>query len=231
MDFESWQPKYVAVTNDLGYARDGDEAAAAELARLMEARSGPVAEGPELARLLAHQRVFVCGNGPTLESELGDHMLEGTVIAADGATGRLMRRGTFPEIVVTDLDGDLEAIRKASAQGSVVILHAHADNRAQVARWLAAMEGPVVPSVQCAPPAGTRNYGGLTDGDRAVYLADHFGAGEIVLAGFDFGDDEPQMPPEKHRKFIWGALLIAWLDNPRVMFFDEYLAGGPPLPR
>lgn len=230
MHFEDWEPKYVAVTDDLGYDREGDDAAARELARLMGSHPGPVAKDEDLAKLLAHQRVFVCGNSPTLEAELGDRPLEGTVIAADGATGRLLQRGTLPEIVVTDLDGDLEALRKASAKGSIVVLHAHGDNTARIAEWLAAVEGPVVPSVQCAPPAGTRNYGGLTDGDRAVYLADHFSAEEIVLAGFDFGDDEPELPADKHRKFIWGALLIAWLDNPHVMFFDEYLAGGPQPP-
>ncbi len=226
MDFEDWQPKYVAVTDDLNYARDGDEKAAAELARLMRSHKGPVAEDPDLAKLLSHQRVFVCANGPTLEAELGDHMMEGTVIAADGAAGRLMRRGTFPEIVVTDLDGDIEAIQRASARGAIVVVHAHGDNRPLLAPSIGALEGPVVPSVQCAPPNGTNNFGGLTDGDRCVYLADHFRADDIILSGFDFGEDEKQMPAARHRKFIWGALLIAWLDNPRVKFFDEYLAGA-----
>lgn len=227
MHYEDWEPKYVTVTDDLGYDRGGDEKSARELAKRMEGHAGPVAKSEDLAKLLAHQRVFVCANSPTLEKEIADRPFDGTVIAADGATGRLMQRGTLPEIVVTDLDGDLEAIRKASARGSIVVVHAHADNMDRIATWLAAMEGPVVASVQCAPPAGTHNYGGLTDGDRAVYIADHFAAEEIVLAGFDFGDGEPDLPPEKHRKFIWGALLIAWLDNPKVMFYDEYLAGGP----
>jgi len=71
--------------------------------------------------------------------------------------------------------------------------------------------------------------GGLTDGDRAVFLADHFGASRIVLAGFDFGDEVAHpIAPERQRKFIWGALLIASLDNQAVMFLDEYGASRDP---
>ncbi|MBU4342157.1 MAG: MAF flag10 domain containing protein, partial [Candidatus Altiarchaeota archaeon] len=33
------------------------------------------------------------------------------------------------------------------------------------------------------------NFRGFTDGDRAAFLADRFGAELIVLAGMDFGDE------------------------------------------
>ena len=225
MEFAAWEPRYIAATNDLGYSREGDLKAAERLAVLAYTRLGRVADDKDLAPLLARQPVFVCAAGPTLEAELGEYQLDGTVLATDGAVGRLLKRGTIPEIIVTDLDGDMEAILSANRKGSIAVVHAHADNQGKLEEFVPRFEGPIVPSVQCSPPAGTRNFGGLTDGDRAVFLADHFGASRIALAGFDFGDEEANpLPKDRQRKFIWGALLIASLDNPAVMFFDEYRA-------
>ncbi len=229
MDFADWEARYIAVTNDLEYSREGDAKAADRIAVLAYLRQGRVANDGDLSPLLARQPVFVCAAGPTLEEELGEYWLDGTVIATDGAVGRLLKRGTIPEIIVSDLDGDVDAILSANRKGSIVVVHAHADNLAKLEEFVPRFEGPIVPSVQCSPPAGTRNFGGLTDGDRAVFLADHFGASRIVLAGFDFGDEEKNpLPKERQRKFIWGALLIASLDNPAVMFFDEYQKARDP---
>ena len=231
MDFERWEPRYLAVTRDLGYSPEADRKAAEVMAAAAYLRMGSVVGDEALAPLLSRQPVFVCAAGPTLEEELGDRPIEGTVVAADAAAGRLLKRGTLPEIIVTDLDGDMEVILAASRKGSIIVAHAHGDNIPLVEKYIPLIEGPLVPTVQCAPPAGTRNFGGLTDGDRCVFLADHFGASRIVLSGFDFGDENAHpLAPERSRKFIWGALLIASLDNPAVMFLNEYdqqhAAGG-----
>lgn len=229
MEYADWEGRYIAVTDDLHYSREGDAKAAERLAVLAYLRHGRVAGDHELSQLLARQPVYVCAGGPTLEEELGDHRLDATVVATDGAVGRLLKRGTIPEIIVTDLDGDLDSILSANRKGSIAVVHAHADNLPKLEEFLPKFEGAIVPSVQCLPPARTRNFGGLTDGDRAVFLADHFGASRIVLAGFDFGDEEKHpLSKERQRKFLWGALLIASLDNPAVMFFDEYRKAQDP---
>jgi uncharacterized Rossmann fold enzyme len=223
LHFEAWEPRYLAVTRDLGYSTEGDMKAAERLSELAYLRTGAVVGDNALAPLLSKQPVFVCAAGPTLEEELGELRLDGTVIAADGATPRLLKRGTLPEIIVTDLDGDMPAILSASRKGAIVVAHAHADNIPKLEEYIPQIEGPLVPSVQCQPPAGTHNFGGLTDGDRAVFLADHFAASRIILSGFDFGDPESHpLSAERQRKFIWGAMLIASLDNPGVMFLNEY---------
>jgi uncharacterized Rossmann fold enzyme len=227
VNFDQWEGRYVAVTRDLGYDRLEDERAAKRLAELVAARRGPTAGDRELEALLAGQPVFVFAAGPTLESEIEGAAIDATVIAADAAAGRLAAREIRPHIIVTDLDGDMDAVLRANREGAIVVAHAHGDNIDLVEKFVPMIEGPLVATVQCAPPDGTRNFGGLTDGDRAVFLADHFGATRIVLAGFDFGDEAAfPLPPDKHRKFIWGALLIASLDNPAVMFFDESRAAG-----
>jgi len=37
------------------------------------------------------------------------------------------------------------------------------------------------------PVTNVYNFGGFTDGDRCVFLAEEFGASEIILVGMDFG--------------------------------------------
>jgi len=52
-----------------------------------------------------------------------------------------------------------------------------------------------------------RNYGGFTDGDRAVCIAEHFGAARVTLAGFDFDNPIPDTP-SKLRKLAWARKII-----------------------
>ena len=41
-------------------------------------------------------------------------------------------------------------------------------------------------TTQSAPFGEVHNFGGFTDGDRCVFLADHFAATRIILCGFNF---------------------------------------------
>jgi hypothetical protein len=72
------------------------------------------------------------------------------------------------------------------------------------------------------------NFGGFTDGDRAVFLADHFKAKNIYLVGFDFeGKDSAfkKLDKVKLKKLDWAHVLIAMLDSPAIQFIEE--KGGP----
>ena len=42
-------------------------------------------------------------------------------------------------------------------------------------------------TTQTKPIKKIENFGGFTDGDRAVFLAHHFNAEKIILFGMDFG--------------------------------------------
>jgi uncharacterized Rossmann fold enzyme len=46
----------------------------------------------------------------------------------------------------------------------------------------------IIGTTQVMPVENVYNFGGFTDGDRCVFLADEFGAEEIVLVGMEFGD-------------------------------------------
>jgi hypothetical protein len=67
----------------------------------------------------------------------------------------------------------------------------------------------VIGSTQAVPLENVFNFGGFTDGDRAVYVAHEFGAGTIKLAGFFF--DDPVVSPAKSKKLKWARRLISSL--------------------
>jgi len=71
--------------------------------------------------------------------------------------------------------------------------------------------GPIVGTTQSTPFDGRRNYGGFTDGDRAVELARHFGARRVNLLGFDFENPrraEGKDLERKRRKLKWARKII-----------------------
>jgi len=113
---------------------------------------------------------------------------QGPKIAADGATSYLLERGVIPDIVVTDLDGRMEDLIRAAHGGAVMVVHAHGDNLDKLVEFVPdLMEvATVIGTCQCRPVGKIWNFGGFTDGDRAVFLADHLGARKIALYGMDF---------------------------------------------
>jgi hypothetical protein len=108
------------------------------------------------------------------------------LIAAGGAIKALLEEGIVPHIHVTDLDGDAHATAEANRGGTITVVHAHGDNVELIRDQVPRLRG-VLGTTQTPAFGRLRNFGGFTDGDRAAYLADHFGAKTIALAGMDFG--------------------------------------------
>lgn len=205
MDYAAWEPYYAKILADFGYSRPEDERAARVLAgRLGGRRVG----AEELDSILRDRQVTVAGNAARLERDLG--AISGVVLAADEATSVLLSRGVRPDLIVTDLDGTVEDQVRANREGSIAVVHAHGDNIPAVERWAPRFEGPTVATTQAEPFDEVHNFGGFTDGDRAVLLAAHFGARSIRLAGFDFqSPNEKDLPADvKRRKLDWAYILI-----------------------
>ena len=112
-------------------------------------------------------------------------------IAANGATSALLKNNVLPEIIVTDLDGKVSDQLLANSRGSITIIHAHGDNIDNIKKFVLEFKGYIVGTTQIDPKPyeNIHNFGGFTDGDRAVYLADYFHAKKIYLLGFDFGGE------------------------------------------
>ena len=219
MQYSAWEPIYEEIVKDFDFERRKDEEAA-DLASELLSRKGRNVEltKKKIEALLKGKNALICGNAPSLERDIREKELdvsfhrEFVVIAADGATSVLLRNAILPDLVVTDLDGNIADIRYANRRGSIVVVHAHGDNRAMLKTVLPSLHENVICTTQSRPlcPSGVAghvyNFGGFTDGDRCVFLAKECGAAEIELIGFDF--DDRRVSARKKKKLKWAKRLI-----------------------
>lgn len=175
-----WYVRYEAILRRLGYSRSDDDRSAMLLDGILGLQALH-----ELDAVIRGRPVFVVGAGPSVSGApdiIKTHNC--TVIAADSATGFLLQNGIYPDIVVTDLDGDMGSLLEASSR-AIMVVHAHGHNADMV--YKAARFPRCVGTTQSRPLGRIANFGGFTDGDRAAFLADHFGASVIILLGMDMG--------------------------------------------
>lgn len=208
MEFREWEPYYREILHEFGYRRQADEA----VARLLANRLPPDRADPKVLRRLLEDRVVtVLGNGPNLLEELP--LAEGVLVAADEAVGVARQHGVAPDLLVSDLDGDEDALLAANRAGTLAVVHAHGDNETAVRRLAPRFTSRSLGTTQAEPIPGVWNFGGFTDGDRAVFLAEHFRAREIRLLGFDYDHPHPKDHPAavKRRKLAWARRLIEML--------------------
>jgi len=211
MDYAAWERYYERILEDFGFSRAADEAVASELDRIL---GGTRIDADALRDLLEGQEVTVAGNGPNLGKELD--RATGLLLTADEATSLALARGLRPAVVVTDLDGDVADQVRANADGAIAVVHGHGDNGPAVRTWAPRFLGRTLATTQSRPTGSLENFGGFTDGDRAVFLADHCGASTIRLVGFDFEHPNAKDPDpdRKRRKLDWAYILLGALGRP-----------------
>ena len=203
MEFSEWEPIYLEILESFGFSKDDDEKSAQVLVELC--KKCKVAS-PECLRMSGE--ATVCGCGYNLEDDLEKYGIKGKLIAADGSVSRI---DTQPDIIVTDLDGCIQKEIKSNTEGSIAVIHGHGDNINLLKKYVPLFEGLILPTVQCKPPEGLFNFGGFTDGDRAVVLAKSLGAEKIHLRGFDFSTPYIKAgrdPEIKRKKLLWAKKII-----------------------
>ncbi len=228
---ETWMTKYFEIAQTMSYDIQRDREATKRLAEiLMSNRISPPLH--ELKRLLFKKPSIVFGAGPSLDRQL-DGIIQNsprslevaTLISANGATQALIERKIFPQIIVTDLDGDLNSIFKAAKRNSIITIHAHGDNIERIEDVmveLISITKRIIGTTQVEPIYPVQNFGGFTDGDRAVFLASTFGSSFIIMVGMDFGNvvgkrSKPWLRSEvpasrsKLKKLQIAFKLISWL--------------------
>lgn len=227
MNFEEWEPVYERVLADFGFDRAADERArdrAAELATPFDTDRLTVVEG---------RTVAIAGGAPSLSDEreldlAGDADL---VFAASTAADVLLAAGIGVDLAVTDLDKIPETARALTEDGVPVAAHAHGDNVPAVETWLPRFDpAHTFATTQAAPRGPVYNFGGFTDGDRAAFIADAFGAERLVFPGWDF--DDPAVDEQKARKLAWAERLLRWLEcrrNDRFAVLDGRRADIEPV--
>ena len=183
MTITGWESKYRDILKDFGYSRNKDTQSAKLLNSLLQKKTS----GIRIRDLIKDKPVFVIGAGPSLPSCISilKRHKKITKIVADGATKAIIENGLKPDIVVTDLDGDIKSLKKAGRTKTIMVVHAHGDNseRINLVKYFKNCIG----TTQTKPIGKVNNFGGFTDGDRCVFLADYFKAKKIILLGMDFG--------------------------------------------
>ncbi len=206
MEFKEWKPIYKLILDDMGFDRGQDERAAILLSEMLEIKAmkkNGIVEIDILRRAIKGRDVLVCGKAPRLKDDIkSTDFKKYVIIAADGATSILRENGVTPDIIVTDLDGNMDD--EASA-GAIMVVHAHGDNMEALRREVPRLKR-VIGTTQSEPFKNIYNFGGFTDGDRSVFLAKEMGARSIKLIGFDFNDEN--VTPLKKKKLKWAEKLI-----------------------
>jgi uncharacterized Rossmann fold enzyme len=214
MTLDDWQQKYLEILKEFNYDRSREIKSAKILSSFLKNKF----QMNSLEKKIRNKTVFVIGAGPSLSYSL-IHLKKFrgfTKIVADGATQAMLENNMIPDIIVTDLDGNMESLRKSSESKSIMVVHAHGDNISRL---------PYVASFKYC--TGTtedrsfgkiRNFGAFTDGDRCVFLANHFGASKIILIGMDFGTHVGKYSKTgeydrsvKIKKMRKAKLLLEWL--------------------
>lgn len=225
MEYGAWAPHYEELRRAFGFPFEREEASAELLESLLppRARTDPI---PRLRARLAGRPAVVVGLAPSWGPPPLWRRPAGAeppaVLAADGATATCLNAGIVPTVVVTDLDGPVASEVTANGRGSLVVVHAHGDNRSAIAEWVPQFPGELAGSWAGPPRGPLLNVGGFTDGDRAAFLAAHAGAREVLLWGFDFDRVDEADGPARARKLE----KLAWARR-----FVDLLAreGGVPI--
>lgn len=204
MKFCDWEPYYSEILAYFGFDRQADEEAARLLASLL-----PADNLISLVSLTDGNEVTVCGNAPCLKDDIPK--IDGIVFAADAAAEVLEDAGIRPDAIFTDLDGATDRFPEMNREGTIIVVHAHGDNMPLLRHWVPQFTGKIVGTTQAAPLPQVYNFGGFSDGDRAVFAAHELGAQKVTLAGFDL--DDPNVDPVKRGKLAWARKLLALLGH------------------
>ena len=154
--------------------------------------------------------VYVVGFSPNLEKEIEIIPENARIIAADGAGGVLKEYGIIPNIIMSDLDGDIDFLFSSDI---IFGIHAHGNNieKLGIVKKIKRKFG----TTQIEPIWNIYNFGGFTDGDRCVFLAHYFRA-KIHIVGFDFEkvrNKKGKREEIKRKKLEWARWLIGYLEK------------------
>ena len=229
MDFNEWEGWYKEILETLGFLRDDDEKTAELLDKILDEKGCLTIEQffDEMMEKKDTSKFIVVGAGPSIKKhikyvkenyDLNDYL----IVSADGATTAMLEDDLVPDIVATDLDGKMEDLLAANSLGSYFVIHAHGNNEELIDNWTTKFD-KILGTTQSVPIGHLYNFGGFTDGDRAMFFAIALGCEEMVLAGMDFGTtvtkySRPNIegatgPADeiKTKKLIFAERLLAWI--------------------
>ena len=211
-----WEKRYFAILKEMNYSGKKDK----ESAMILDSILKKTDSIKKVREIIQGNTVFVIGSGPSLSIAIPKlkKLKKSIKIAADSSLEPLIDNGVIPDIIVTDLDGNEDTIKKISKTKSIFVIHAHGDNieKLQMVKKMKNYVG----TTQTKPFNKIQNFGGFTDGDRGVFLASYFDAKKIILFGMDFGNQIGKFSNTKKsdreiklKKLKIGKNLLIWLST------------------
>jgi len=211
-----WKKRYSDILKEFKYSQKKDIESAIQLNSFLKKSN----INEKIIRLIEGKTVFVIGSGPSLLRAIPrlQNYKKSIKIAADSSLKILIENGVIPDIIITDLDGDESTLKKIAKTRSIFVVHAHGDNIEKLK--LAKNFKNCIGTTQSNPFDKIQNFGGFTDGDRGVFLANHFKAKKIILFGMDFGkrigkfsNTKKIEKKTKLMKLKKGESLLEWLST------------------
>ena len=185
MKFVDWYPYYLEILFNLNLDIRKDILSSLLLSNLISNRLLSL----DYFKKLNNKKILIIGAGPSIEESLVQKFIKDhsnfIIICADGSTELCLQLDIVPDFVVTDLDGDIDSLLSANKLGSMLLIHAHGDNIGKILKFVPKFTH-FFGTTQVFPLQNVYNFGGFTDGDRCVFLADEFRSSEIWLVGMDF---------------------------------------------
>jgi len=211
-----WEKRYFTILKEMNYSEKKDKESALILDSILKKTDSI----EKVKEIIQGNTVFVIGSGPSLSIAIPKlkKLKKSIKIAADSSLEPLIDNGIIPDIIVTDLDGNEDTIKKISKTKSIFVIHAHGDNieKLQMVKKMKNCVG----TTQTNPFNKIQNFGGFTDGDRGVFLASYFDAKKIILFGMDFGNQIGKFSNTKKsdreiklKKLKIGKNLLIWLST------------------
>ena len=212
---KGWNTKYSQILKEFHYKKKKDFESALRLDSLLK-NTNLI---KEVRKLIENQNIIIVGAGPSISSSISFlKNKKSVIIVADSAVKPVVENGIRPDIVVTDLDGDLETLKKIGKKNILFVVHAHGDNIEKLG--FIQNFRKCIGTTQTKPFGKVYNFGGFTDGDRAVFLASYFNAKKIILFGMDFGNRIGKFSNTKTvdrkikiKKLEKGKNLLEWLST------------------
>ena len=170
------------------------------------------------------------------------------ILAVDGAARLLVDRGARIDAVVTDLDGldDEYLAHIIHRDKATCFIHCHGNNIDRLNDVLPYVAGQdnCIFTTQVEPTSLVANFGGFTDGDRAVLVALGFGFTQLYLVAMDLDATEIGLHskadladrsldgnPVKREKLAVASAILKWVVRADLPGRTVYTVNKhPPLP-
>ena len=197
-DINWWWPLQDEINSQFGFSKSREKVSSRLISRLYKAEGN-------LSEIIFGREVTIVGAGISATESIPG----GVLIAADGAVSACLKRELIPDIIVTDLDGNLSDMIFANNKGSKIVVHAHGDNLSRLFEFSKKIQ--VISLTTTYPSPGTNCWGGFTDGDRALMMSLSYDASSVNLVGFDFekvGEYTGKYSPKKLQKLSWARQVV-----------------------